>query len=474
MTGRWDAVVVGSGPNGLAAAIELARAGHGVLLIEAGDTLGGGLRTSERTLSGFLHDECSAIHPLGILSPFFRSLPLAEHGLEWLRFPRSVAHPLDAGPTPWLERSLEASVARLGADADAWRALIAPFLPRGHELVADALGPLRLASASGLARVRFGLAGLRSASGLARRFATDGARALFAGLAAHSVLPLERAPSAAVGLLFAISAHLEDWPCVRGGSGALARALASVLVAHGGRIELGRRVARLADLPPSRVVLFDLTPEPFVALAGEALPARYVARLRRFRYGPGVFKLDWALDGPIPWRDPEVARASTVHVGGTLEEIADSERAAWEGRLCERPFLIVCQQSQVDASRAPSGKHTGYAYAHVPSGCASDRTEVIEAQIERFAPGFRDRILARRATAPADLQAKNPNFAGGAITGGASDLAQLFRRPTSLFAPYGTPDPRLFLCSASTPPGGGVHGMCGSFAARAALRRLGR
>ena len=474
MTSEWDAVVVGSGPNGLAAAIEIARAGYGVLVLEGSETLGGGLRSSESTLPGFLHDECSAIHPLGILSPFFRSLPLAEHGLEWLRFERSVAHPLDDGPTPWLERSLERSAARLGADAEAWRALVGPFLARGHELVADVLGPLRLRSASGAARVRFGLLGLRSAERLARRFATDGARALFAGCAAHSILPLERAPSAAVGLLFAISAHLEDWPCVRGGSGALARALAGVLAAHGGRVELARRVTRLADLPASKVVLFDLTPDPFLAIAAEALPAAYVARLRRFRYGPGAFKLDWALDGPIPWRDPEVALASTVHVGGTLEEIAHSERAAWEGRPHEQPFLIVCQQSQVDPSRAPAGKHTGYAYAHVPAGCTSDRTAAIEAQVERFAPGFRERILARRATSPADFSARNPNFVGGAITGGASDLAQLFRRPTSLLRPYATPDPRLFLCSASTPPGGGVHGMCGTFAARAALRRLAR
>jgi phytoene dehydrogenase-like protein len=327
-------------------------------------------------------------------------------------------------------------------------------------------GPLQLA--------RFGLLGVRSAAGLANaRLKTAPARALLAGCAAHSILPLEKPGTAAFGLLFALSAHAVDWPCARGGSSSIASALASRLRQLGGSIETGRPVRRLRDVPPARVVLFDLAPEPFAALADGELPPAYLARLRRFRYGPGAFKLDWALDGPIPWRDPAVGGASTVHVGGTLEEIAAAERDAWEGRVAERPFLIVCQQSAADPGRAPEGKQTGYAYCHVPHGCDVDMTERIERQIERFAPGFRDRILARRALAPADFQRLNPNLVGGAITGGAADLRQLVARPMLRWSPYTTPDPRFFLCSASTPPGGGVHGMCGVHAARAAMARLG-
>lgn len=470
---RWDAVVVGAGPNGLAAAVELAQRGFEVCVLEAAATVGGGTRSAELTLPGFLHDECSAIHPLGILSPFFRRLPLAAHGLEWLRFPASVGHPLDDGPALLITRSLEATAERLGPDAARWRRLLAPFLERPHELLAELLGPLHWRVRHPLLLARFGLAGLQPAARLAARFEGPGARALFAGCAAHAVLPLESYATAAVGLIFALTGHVEDWPCARGGSGAIARALASLLLELGGKLELGRPVRTLRDLPAARAVLFDLSPRPLAAIAGDELPRAYVRRLAAYRYGPGTFKLDWALAGPIPWRAAGLADASTVHVGGTLEEIAAAERDAWVGRSCARPYLILCQQSRVDPSRAPAGKHTGYAYCHVPHGSTEDMTARIEAQVERFAPGFRDLVLARHVTRPADFEAKNPNYVGGAVTGGAADLRQLFTRPVARLDPYSTPNPRLFLCSASTPPGGGVHGMCGYHAARSVARRLG-
>jgi phytoene dehydrogenase-like protein len=468
-----DAVVVGAGPNGLAAAVYLAQAGASVLVLEASGEPGGGSRSAELTLPGFVHDVCSAVHPLGVLSPYLRSLPLAEHGLTWLRPRASVAHPLDGEPALILRRSLDDTAGELGGDARAYRRLIAPFLADPHGLLADALAPLRIPRHP-LLMLRFGLRAIRSAAGLARRFDGDRARALLAGCAAHSILPLERAVSGAVGLLFLVAGHVEDWPVAAGGSGAIARALASLLAAHGGRIETGRRVRTLADLPAARVFLFDTSPAQLADIAGPALPARYLRRLRRYRYGPGVFKLDLALDGSIPWRDPRCLEASTVHVGGTFAEIAAGEAAVWRGEHPERPFVMVCQQSEIDPARAPAGKQTGYAYVHVPSGSTADLTDVIERQIERFAPGFRDRILARRATTPAELEVENPNYTGGAITGGVADLKQLFTRPVARLDPYSTPNRRLFLCSASTPPGGGVHGMCGYHAARSAARRLSR
>jgi phytoene dehydrogenase-like protein len=322
--------------------------------------------------------------------------------------------------------------------------------------------------------MRFGLRGLRSATGLARRFATPEARALFAGCAAHSILPLDRAVTAAVGLMFLIAGHVEDWPVAAGGSHAITRALAAVLVASGGRIETSVRVRSLADLPPARVYLFDTSPAQLAAIAEPVLPPRYLRRLARYRYGPGAFKLDWALDGAIPWRDPRCLEASTVHLGGTLEELAAAEAAVWRGEHPERPFVLLCQQSQFDPTRAPPGKHTGYAYCHVPAGSTVDLTDRIEQQIERFAPGFRELILARHVTTPADLERDNPSYVGGAITGGVADLFQLFTRPVARLDPYSTPNPRIYLCSASTPPGGGVHGMCGYHAARSALRRIAR
>jgi len=468
-----DAVVVGAGPNGLAAAVALARGGASVRVLEASDQLGGGTRTAALTLPGFLHDVCSGCHPMGILSPFFRTLGLERHGLRWLRPPASVAHPLDGEPAVLLRRSLDETARDLGDDAAAYRRSFAPFLRDPHGLLADLLGPLRLPRHP-IAMARFGLPGLLPATvALRTRFRGARARALLAGCAGHSILPLERPLTTAVAMIFALTAHVEDWPVAAGGSQAIGDALASLLRSLGGRIETGVHVRTLADLPPARVVLFDTSPAQLAEICGPVLPPRYVRRLRRYRYGPGVFKLDWALDGPIPWRDPRCLEASTVHVGGSLEEIAAAEAAVWRGTHPERPFLIVVQQSQFDPARAPAGKHTGYAYCHVPAASDVDGTDAIERQIERFAPGFRDRILARHRTTPADLERHNPNYVGGAITGGVADLSQFFARPVARIDPYSTPHPRVFLCSASTPPGGGVHGMCGYFAARSALRRLG-
>ncbi|HET7505550.1 MAG TPA: NAD(P)/FAD-dependent oxidoreductase [Kofleriaceae bacterium] len=468
-----DAVIVGAGPNGLAAAVHLAKAGAQVLVLEAHAEIGGGTRSAELTLPGFVHDRCSGVHPLGVLSPWLSSLPLAEHGLCWLRPRVSVAHPLDDQPAVLLGRSLDDTADQLGDDARAYRRLIAPFLRDPQGLLADALAPLGIPRHP-VRMLRFGLLAVRSATGLARRFTTARARALLAGCAAHSILPLDRAVSGGVGLMFLLTGHIDQWPVAAGGSHAITRALASLLAVLGGRIETGVRVGSLADLPPARVYLFDTNPAQLAAIAGPVLPSGYVRRLGRYRYGPGTFKLDWALDGPIPWRDPRCLEASTVHLGGTLEDIAAAEAAVWRGEHPERPFVLVCQQSQFDPSRAPPGKHTGYAYCHVPAGSTVDVTERIERQIERFAPGFRDRILARHVLTPGDLERDNPNYVGGAITGGVADLFQLFTRPVARMNPYATPNPRLYLCSADTPPGGGVHGMCGYHAARAALRRIDR
>jgi phytoene dehydrogenase-like protein len=467
-----DAVVVGSGPNGLAAAIVLAKAGRSVLVLEAAATAGGGMRTTELTLPGFSHDVCSAIHPLGLGSPVFASLALETHGLEWIHPQAPLAHPFDNGTAAVLERSLEETADGLGADGAAYRSLMQPLVAGAEDMLGEILGPLRIPRHPAVL-AHFGLAAVLPATSLARRrFAGSRARALFAGLAAHSMLPLSRPPSAAFGLVLGLLGHHVGWPLPKGGSQSLADALVACLRSLGGELETGRRVDSLDELPRSGVVLLDVTPRQLLGLAGDRLPAGQRRRLQGFRYGPGVFKLDLALDGPLPWSAPECARAGTVHLGGTLEEITASEADVAAGREPERPYVLLAQQSLFDPTRAPAGKHTLWAYCHVPNGSQVDMTERIEAQIERFAPGFGRLVLARHAHGPADLERYNPNYVGGDINGGLQDLRQLFTRPMARRVPYETALPGLFLCSSSTPPGGGVHGMCGYWAAQAALRYL--
>lgn len=463
----YDAVVVGSGPNGLAAAIVMAQHGKSVIVYEAEESIGGGARSLELTLPGFTHDLCSSVYPLAAGSPFFRSLPLAEHGLEWVEPPAPLAHPLADGTAVTLERSVERTAERLGEDAGAYGKLMGPLVARWRGLDADILGPLRFPQ-SPWKLARFGALAIQPARRLAeKRFHGGRARALFAGLAAHAMLPLEYWGSAAFGLVLGITGHSVGWPIARGGAQALTNALAAHLRSLGGEIVCGRRVRALAELPRARVVLCDLTPKQLLEIAADRLSPRYQASLRRYRYGMGAFKMDWALCAPVPWKAPECARAATVHVGGSLEEIALSESAAWRGAHAERPFVLVAQPSLFDPSRAPAGKHTLWGYCHVPNGSSFDMAERIEQQIERFAPGFRDLILARSAMPAAALAKHNSNLVGGDINGGAPDLAQLFLRPTRKL--YRTSYPGLYLCSASTPPGGGVHGMCGYFAAKQAL-----
>jgi phytoene dehydrogenase-like protein len=470
----FDAVVIGSGPNGLSAGVVLAQAGASVLVLEASEEIGGGTRTAELTLPGFRHDVCSAVHTTGILSPFFRSLPLQDHGLRWILPPASVAHPLDDQPAVMLWHSVDDTCAGLGADTRSYRSLVTPFLERHEAFFRDVLAPLRWPENPTLLAC-FGLKAMWPATAFAKwRFQQSRARALFAGCAGHGILPFSKMLTAALGLIFPVAGHVEPWPVAAGGSEAIPRALGSLLRKLGGEVRTGVRVTSAADLPAARVYLFDTSPDQLASIAGSVLPASYLRRLGRYRYGPGAFKVDWALDGPIPWRDSSCLEASTVHLGGTLEEIAAGEAAVFRGEHPERPYVLLCQQSQLDPSRAPEGKHTGYAYCHVPAGSTVDMTTAIEAQVERFAPGFKDRILARHTMNTEELHCYNANYVGGAVTGGMADVFQLFTRPVARLDPYTTPNPRVFLCSASTPPGGGVHGMCGYYAAQSALKRIDR
>ncbi len=467
-----DAVVIGSGPNGLAAAIVLAEAGCRVIVLEGARTIGGGARSAELTLPGFIHDVCSAVHPLAVASPYFRRLPLRHHGLEWITPPAAVAHPLDDGSAVMIEGTPEATGANLGEDGGAYCALLRPLLENWEGLLGDILAPLHVPSHPWLL-ARFGWQGLRSAESLARsRFRGERARALFAGLAAHSMLPLNRRGTAATALVLAAAAHGEGWPFPRGGAQKISDSLAHYLRSLGGEIVTESQVESLDSLPPARVILCDLTPRQLVNLAGDKLSKGFRRSLTKFRYGPGAFKVDWALAGPIPWIAPECSRAGTVHLGGTMEEIMASEREVWAGRQAERPFVLLAQPSLFDRTRAPAGRHTVWAYCHVPHNSEFDMLAAIEAQVERFAPGFRRRILTRFVTPPAAMESYNPNLIGGDINGGVMDLRQLFARPTRRL--YSTPLRDLFMCSASTPPGGGVHGMCGYFAAQRALKVLQR
>ena len=466
----YDAVVVGSGPNGLAAAITVALAGRSVLLMEASETTGGGTRTKELTLPGFRHDVCAAIHPLALASPFFRSLDLAPHGLEWIDPPLPLAHPLDGGNAVLLHRSIDETAEGLGQDADAYRRLMGPAVANWENLIDDLLKPLG-PPGHPLALMRFGLRAMRSATGLARTWFKGGrAQAFFAGNGCHSILPLETWSTAAFGMMLPMLGHAVGWPMARGGSQAIADALTSYLVSLGGAIDVGAPVATMDDLPKARAVLFDVTPRQLARIAGLQFPPHYRARLESHRHGPGVFKIDWALDGPIPWQDPAVAKAGTVHVGGTIDEIAASERAVGRGLTAEKPFVLLSQPSLFDHTRAPTGMHTAWAYCHVPNGSTENMTDRIEAQIDRFAPGFRTRILARHTMSPAEMESYNPNYIGGDIVGGLQSFRELFLRPLGRWRAYATPARGIYICSASMPPGGGVHGICGYLAAKMALR----
>ena len=469
----YDAIVVGSGPNGLAAAVTLAQAGKSVLVIEGKDSIGGGTRTLELTLPGFRHDICSAIHPAGFASRFLRALPLDRFGLEWIHSPATLAHPLDDGTAVMLEKSIDTTADGLGIDASAYRRLFDPLSRAWPKVSEDLLGPLPFPPKHPFQSAAFSLLALQPASWLARwAFRGTRARALFAGQSAHSMLPLENLTTAAFGLGMTIYGHAGSWPMARGGSQYISEAMAAYLRSIGGEIQTGWMVESIDELPAARAVLFDLTPRQMVKIAGKRLPDGYRRQLEHIRYGQGVFKIDYALSGPIPWKAKEASRAATVHLGGTLEEIQASERSIWHGQIAERPFVLLAQQSLFDPTRAPAGKHTAWAYCHAPANSNIDMTSQIEAQIERFAPGFRDLVLARATHNSVEMESYNPNYIGGDINGGVQDVFQFFTRPVVSLNPYKTPGKGIYICSSSTPPGGGVHGLCGYFAARAVLKDL--
>ncbi len=467
----FDAIVVGSGPNGLAAAITMQREGLNVLLVEARPTVGGGLRTAELTLPGFRHDICSTIHSLGVMSPFFSTLPLAEHGLEYA-FPEiAAAHPLDNGTAGVLKGSVSETAALLGEDGDTYRRIMAPLVRDWPLIAGNILSPLKFPGHP-LAMAKFGLTALRPATHLAKRFKTREAKSLWAGIAAHSIQPLSNIATSAFGLVLAASAHIRGWPASKGGSQSMANALLSYFTSLGGRFRPDFEVGSLSQLPSSKAILFDLTPRQMQRIAGERFSGFYNRQLAGYRYGVGIFKVDWALDGPIPFINEDCRKAGTVHLGNSFEEIAAYEKAIWSNDLSHKPFVLMVQQSVFDRTRAPEGKHTVWGYCHVPHGSTTDMTPAIEAQVERFAPGFSKLILARHTMNTAQLEAYNPNLVGGDINGGVIDITQLYTRPALRFSPYRTSAKGLYICSSSTPPGGGVHGMCGYHAARRALKDI--
>ncbi len=469
-----DAVIVGGGPNGLAAAIALARAGRSVHLFEARDNVGGGCRSAELTEPGVVHDVCSAIHPLGRSSPFFAGLGLESHGLEWIEPPIQLAHPLDDGRAALVSRDVDATASTFddAGDAALYARWMRPLTNDWNLIVRELLGPLPVgAIRHPVALGRFGIPALLPMAVLARRFRSPVTRALLAGCGAHSFLPLQALMTAGLGLAFLVSAHAVGWPIPRGGSGQIVEALSSVLRGLGGVIETGHVVKSLGALPSHRAALLDLTPRQVLELAGDRLGGIYAAQLRSYRYGPAAFKVDLLLDGPVPWRNPILAQAGTVHLGGTIDEVAASENAVSHGQVHARPFVLLAQPTQFDPTRAPAGRHVVWAYCHVPNGWDGDATDSILRQIERFAPGVRDRIIGQHVLRPSELETYNANYVGGDINGGLQHWAQFFTRPAVRWDPYSTPDPRIFICSSSTPPGGGVHGLCGMHAARSALRR---
>jgi len=467
-----DAIVVGSGPNGLSAAILLAQAGLSVQVIEGASTIGGGTRTEELTLPGFAHDVCSAIHPLARASPFLSTLSLEKHGLSWIEPPIALAHPLDSGAPAVLTRDIEQTSRSLGDDGDAYESLLQPFVQHWAALAPDILAPLHLPRHP-LLLARFAVSGLASAGQLVhRRFSDERARVLFGGISAHALQPLTRAGTAAIAIVLAAAGHHVGWPIPVGGSQRIAAALGSYFTQLGGHIETGCPVQSLGELPPARATLLDVTPRQLLRIADRELPSRYKRSLTRFEYGPGVFKVDWALAAPVPWRSDQCRQAGTLHLGGSFDELAANEAAVARNEHPKRPTVLLAQPSLFDRSRAPGDAHTLWGYCHVPSGSTVDMLPRIEAQIERFAPGFRDRVIARHVMTTAELESHNPNIVRGDIGGGANTLRQLFFRPVVRWNPCKTPVAGLYLCSSSTPPGGGVHGMCGYHAAKTVLAEV--